>query len=134
MSDDTLRRGFEALDAIGALRRDPPAPSASAGPVQEEPFSTYSFDFDTRHTDSYWCQVMAAWNQIAAHAYLPGAMRWAEKYHPDRYHRVTSELPAEWERLWDANAPLDEFQVALDRWVAAHEELIGLFPVSRGTE
>ncbi len=55
--------------------------------------------------------------------------------HPlDRYHRVTSELPAAWGCLWDEAAPLDDFQAALDRWVAAHEELISLFPVTRGTE
>jgi hypothetical protein len=77
---------------------------------------------------------MAAWKQIAAHECLPGAMRWSEKHHPERYHRVTSELPAAWEELWDAHAPLERFQVVLDEWVVAHEELIELFPVTRGTE
>ncbi len=94
----------------------------------------YVFDYENRHADPYWQAAMDARRQIADHEYLPGAMQWAEKHHPDRYHRVTSELPAEWERLWDEAAPLDDFQAALDRWVAAHEELIGLFPVSRGIE
>ncbi len=133
MSQEVVKKALNALAAIGAVKREPyPPPQAS--PAQEEPFPTYCFDFDTRHTDPYWCRLMAAWRQIADHEYLPAAMQWAEKHHPDRYHRVTSELPTEWEHLWDANAPLDEFQAALDRWVAAHEELIGLFPVSRGTE
>ncbi len=133
MSEDVVKRALDALAAIGAVKREPyPPPQAS--PAQEEPFPTYCFDFDTRRTDPYWCRLMAAWKQIAAHQYLPGAMRWAEKHDPDRYHRATSELPAAWGCLWDEAAPLDDFQAALDRWVAAHEELISLFPVTRGTE
>ena len=134
MSQEGVKKALNALAAIGAVKREPSPPSTSAGPVQDEPSPTYAWDFGSRHSDPYWSKVMAAWRQIASHDYLPGAMRSAEKHHPDRYHRVTSELPAEWERLWDGAAPLDEFQAALDRWVAAHEELIGLFPVSRGTE
>ena len=61
-------------------------------------------------------------------------MAWAQKHHPDLYYRATRELSSEWERLWNLAAPLDEFQKALDRWVAAHEELIGLFPVTQGTK
>ena len=133
MSDDTLRRGFEALAAIGALRRQPSAPP-QAKPVQEEAVSAYCFDFDTRHTDPYWRKAMAAWKQIAALEHLPGGMAWAQKHHPALYRRATRELSGTWERLWDEAAPLDEFQAALDRWVQAHEELIGLFPVSRGPE
>ena len=129
-----MRRALDALAAIGAVKREPSPPSTSAGPVQDEPFPTYAWDFGSRHSDPYWSKVMAARRQIASHECLPGAMQWAEKHHPDRYHRVTSELPAEWERLWDANASLDDFQAAVDRWVAAHEELIGLFPVSRCQE
>ncbi len=133
MSQEVVKKALNALAAIGAVKREPyPPPQAS--PAQEEPFPTYCFDFDTRHTDPYWCRLMAAWRQIADQEYLPGAMQWAEKHHPDLYYRVTNELPAEWERLWDANASLDDFQAAVDRWVAAHEELIGLFPVPRGTE
>ena len=133
MRQEVVKKALNALAAIEAVKREPyPPPQAS--PAQEEPFPTYCFDFDTRHSYPYWSKVMAARRQIASHECLPGAMQWAEKHHPDRYHRVTSELPAEWERLWDANASLDDFQAAVDRWVAAHEELIGLFPVSRGTE
>lgn len=133
MSQEVVKKALNALAAIGAVKREP-SPPPQASPAQEEPFPTYCFDFDTRHTDPYWCRLMAAWRQVADHEYLPGAMQWAEKHHPDRYHRVTSELSAEWERLWDGTAPLDEFQAALDRWVADHEELIGLFPISRGKE
>ncbi len=129
-----MKRALDALAAIGAVKREPSPPSTSAGPMQDEPFPTYAWDFGGRDSDPYWCRLMAAWKQIAAHQYLPGAMRWAEKHDPDRYHRATSELSAEWERLWDGAAPLDEFQAALDRWEAAHEELIGLFLVSRGKE
>ena len=132
VNEQVMKRTFDALAAIGAVKRDPSPPST--GPVQDETFPTYAWDFGDRDGDPYWVRVMAAWRQIAAHEYLPGAMQWAEKQHPDRYHRVTSELPAEWELLWDGAAPLDEFQAALDRWVAAHKDLIGLCPVSRGTE
>lgn len=131
--DDTLRRGFEALDAIGCLRRESLAPP-QAKPAQEEPVSAYCFDFESRHSDPFWCKAMAAWKQIASHEYLPGAMQWAQKHHADLYHRLISELPAAWESLWDEGAPLDDFQAALDAWVGAHEELIGLFPITRGTK
>ncbi len=135
MSDDVLKRALDALAAIGALKEGDGASLERQAEVQvDDSFPTYAWDFDTRHTDPYWCKVMAAWRQIASHEYLPGAMQWAAKHHPNRYHHVTSELPAEWDRLWDEGAPLDEFQAALDRWVAAHEELLGLFPVSRGQE
>lgn len=133
VNEQVMKRTFDALAAIGAVKREP-YPSPQASPAQEEPFSTYCFDFDTRRSDPYWCRLMAAWRQIADHKYLPGAMQWAEKHHPNLHRRITRELPGEWERLWDANASLDVFQAALDRWVAAHEELIGLFPVTRGTE
>ncbi len=133
MSQEVVKKALNALAAIGAVKREPyPPPQAS--PAQEEPFPTYCFDFDTRHTDPYWCRLMAAWRQIADHEYLPGAMQWAAKHHADRYHDVTNELPAEWERLWDEGAPLIEFQAALDNWVRAHEELIGRYPVTQGTK
>ena len=133
MRQEVVKKALNALAAIEAVKREPyPPPQAS--PAQEEPFPTYCFDFDTRHSDPYWCRLMAAWRQIADHEYLPGAMKWAEKHRPDRYHRVTNELPAQWEGLWDAHAPLERFQVILDEWVVAHKELIDLFPVSRGTE
>ena len=118
MSQEVVRKALEALARINAVNRDPPPP--------------YSFDFDTRHTDPYWRKVMVAWQHITVHKYLPGAMQSAAKHHPDRYHHVTNELPAEWVKLWDEGAPLDAFQAALDRWVYAHEELIRLFPVSKG--
>ncbi len=123
MSEDVVKRALDALAAIGAVRREPYPTNSSAGPTQNETFPTYAWDFGDRHTDLYWVRVMAAWRQIASHAYLPGAMAWAARFHPDLYRRVISELPAEWERLWDEGAPLDEFQAALDRWVAAHEEM-----------
>ncbi len=136
--DDALRRGFKALEAIGCLRREPSAPPPSAPPqakpAEEEAVPTYSFNFESRHSDGYWIRAMAAWRQIAAHEHLPGAMQWAQKHHPDLHRRVTSELPGAWEQLWDAAAPLDDFQAALDAWVGAHEELIGLFPITRGTK
>ncbi len=134
MNEQVMKRTFDALAAIGAVKREPSPPSTSAGPAQDEPFSTYAWSYEASHTDPYWVRVMAAWEKIASHENLPGAMQWAEKHHPDRYHHVTNELPAEWEQLWDEGAPLIEFQAALDRWVRAHEELIGLFPVTRGTE
>ena len=132
VNEQVMKRTFDALGAIGAVKREPSPPSA--GPVQDETFPTYAWDFGDRDGDPYWVRVMAAWRQIAAHKHLPGAMAWTARFHPDLYRKVTSELPGEWEELWDANAPLDDFQAALDRWVAAHEGLIGLFPVSRGTE
>ena len=127
-----MKRTFDALAAIGAVKREPSPPSA--GPVEEEPFSTYCFDFETRHSDAYWRKAMRAWRQIAAHEHLPGAMQWAQKHHPDLHRRATRELSGAWEQLWDAAAPLDDFQAALDAWVGAHEELIGLFSITRGTK
>ena len=134
MRQEVVKKALNALAAIGAVKREPSPPSTSAGPVQDEPFPTYAWDFGSRHTDPYWSKVLAAWRQIASHDYLPGAMQWAQKHHPDRYHYLTTELPAAWERLWDAAAPLDDFQAALDAWVGAHEELIGLFPITQGTK
>lgn len=120
MSQEVVKKALEALARINALRRGL--------------LPAYSFDFKARHRDAHWHKAMRARRQIASHKYIPGAMQWAQKHHPKLYQRVTSELPAEWERLWDEGAPLDDFQAALDRWVSAHEELIGLFPISRGTE
>ena len=135
MNEQVMKRTFDALAAIGALKEGAGASLERHPAAQvDDSFPTYAWDFDTRHREAHWRKAMAALRQISAHKYIPGARQWAAKHHPDRYHRVTSELPAEWERLWDEGAPLDEFQAALDRWVAAHEELIGLFPVSRGTE
>ncbi len=134
MSEDVVKRALDALAAIGAVRREPYPTNSSTGPTQNETFPTYAWDFGDRHTDHYWVWVMAAWRKIASHEHLPGAMQWAQKHHPDLYHRLISELPAAWESLWDANAPLDDFQAALDAWVAAHAELIGLSPVTRGAK
>lgn len=135
MSEATGRRALEGLKAIGALKKgDGASLERQAAAQVDDSFPTYAWNSDTRHTDPYWVRLMAAWRQIAAHEYLPGAMAWTARFHPDLYRRDTSELPAEWERLWDEGAPLDDFQAALDRWVAAHEELIGLFLVSQATE
>ena len=133
MSQEVVKKALNALAAIGAVKQQSSAPP-QAKPAEEEAVPTYSFDFDARHSDPYWRKAMDAWRQIAALEYLPGGMQWAQKHHPDLHRRATRELSDEWGRLWDAGAPLDEFQVALDRWVQAHEELIGLFPITRGTK
>lgn len=131
MSEATERRALEGLKAIGALKEGAGASLERQAAAQvDDSFPTYAWDSYTRHSDPYWVRVMAAWRQIAAHKHLPGTMAWTARFHPDLYRRVTSELPGEWEELWDANAPLDVFQAALNRWVAAHAELIALFPVS----
>ncbi len=133
MSQEVVRKALNALAAIGAVKRQPSAPP-QAKLAQEEAVPTYCFNFDTRHSDLYWQAAMTAWRQIAALKHLPGGMAWGARFHPDLYRRATRELSAEWERLWDEAAPLDDFQAALDEWVVAHKELIDLYPVSRGTE
>jgi len=59
--------------------------------------------------------------------YPAGMVEWLERARPDLYEDLTSRIPAKIDRLWDAHAPLDEFQAALDRMAAAHREACQLY-------
>jgi hypothetical protein len=75
MSEEVVKKALNALAAIGVLKQRP-CPPPQASPAQEETFPIYSWDFRGRDKEPYWRKVMAAWRQIAAHEYLPGAMQW----------------------------------------------------------
>ena len=89
------------------------------------------FNCEARHRDPYWQAAMRAWRQIASQVSISGATRWAKRNRPDLYHKVTRELPAQWEHLWDSGAPIDQFQAALNCWVEGHKQLQELYVSTR---
>lgn len=95
------------------------APRATGGSSDE-------WNYETRWSDPYWQAAMDAWRRIAGHACLPGTMRWLRRANPWLYKRLMEDLPRQIDKLWDAGAPLDQFQDVLDRWVDAHSEACGL--------
>jgi hypothetical protein len=75
----------------------------------------------------YHARVEAALEAICRPDYLPGMILWLEKVDPGLYDRLTCTLPDQISRLWNAHAPLYEFQGVVDEWLASHSRACSLF-------
>ncbi len=119
------QRALEALDRAGCVK-----PLVRAADSLRAPAS-YVWVYEARDSDPYWVAAMAAWRRIAAHPYLPGAVRWVEKHQPALYRELMEELPGEIDRLWDSGVPIPRFQAVLNCWVEAHQKAVDLYSVRR---
>jgi hypothetical protein len=54
-------------------------------------------------------------------------LNWAREAHPALSDKIDVELVAQLNQLWANQAPLSEFQVALDELVRMHSEIGRLF-------
>lgn len=83
--------------------------------------------------DVYAERVQAVLRQIALPTYREGMIPWLETAHPGLYEELTSWIPDEISRLWSDHAPLDQFDAALDRLLAAHREGCRLYESSKSS-
>lgn len=90
--------------------------------LQPEPF-----DYATRDLDPYWKIAQAALDQIAAILFPEGVWEWLEHHQNALYTELQDSLPAEIDRLWDNSAPLQDFEIVLERWVNAHRDACKIF-------
>lgn len=102
MTNEIVERALAALEAAGCTRRIVPQPTR----------------------EDYHRLATAALRRIGAMPHLPAALRWLEHAHPDRYHELFHDLRDAIDALWDARAPLADFERALDAWVDAHQRAI----------
>ena len=82
------------------------------------------------HRDPFRQRVQAALAQISRPDYPDGMIAWLETGCSDLYRKLTNlseGYPAQIDRLWAEQAPLDKFQVALDRWLEAHQQVCNLY-------
>jgi len=56
-----------------------------------------------------------------------GALRYFRAVRPELARQLEVELWQQIEKLWDEDAPVEEFQEALDRWVQLHRDACDLF-------
>src|SRR3989442_273110 len=81
-----------------------------------------------RESDAdYHARVEAALQATCRADYPAGMVGWLENGDPALYEDLTIRLPDLIHRLWEAHAPLDEFQHIVDAWLAAHERACVLY-------
>ena len=81
-------------------------------------------------TSPYAQRMQAALTQISRPDYPDGMIAWLETGCSDLYRKLTNlseGYPAQIDRLWREQAPLDKFQGALDRWLEAHQQVCNLY-------
>jgi hypothetical protein len=85
----------------------------------------------TSHLEAdYHAAVEAALKAICRPDYEPGMILWLEKADPGLYDRLTCRLPDLISLLWNAHAPLGEFQRVVDEWLATHTRAYSMFHTS----
>ena len=119
--------GYSGCKERDGIRADVPSPAENVAPDT----NVYTFSYKARHDDPYWQAATAAWQRIAEHTHLPGAVRWLEKHQPALYRELMEELPGEIDRLWDSGVPIPRFQAVLNCWVEAHQKAVDLYSVRR---
>lgn len=80
----------------------------------------------SRQTD-YHDRVESTLKAICRPDYPPGMILWLETADPVLYDRLTCTLPDLISRLWDAHAPLSEFERAVVEWLSAHRKACVFF-------
>ncbi|MDA2912981.1 hypothetical protein MYX77_03300 [Acidobacteriia bacterium AH_259_A11_L15] len=71
--------------------------------------------------DPYAERMQAALRAICRPNYPEGMALWLKTAHPELYAELMEYLPDEINRLWDARAPLAEFDAVLARMVKTHQ-------------
>jgi hypothetical protein len=70
--------------------------------------------------DAYGERLGNAMQSLASPEYPAGMIVWLGDACPILYTELTERLPDKIQRLWEAQAPLDEFERVLDLWKEAH--------------
>jgi hypothetical protein len=60
----------------------------------------------------------------------PGTILWLDKNAPSLYEALTIRLPDEISRLWDARAPIEQFDAALRDLAETHRQAVALYRAS----
>ena len=82
--------------------------------------------------DPYAERMQAALRKINSPAYPAGMIQWLKKAEPELYKSLTERLPDEIQRLWEAHAPLEQFEEALARLVSQHRRASAIIqPISQ---
>ncbi len=89
------------------------------------PVARHNF-IESNDTD-YHARVETALGVICRPDYPPGMILWLETADSDLYDRLTCRLPNLISGLWNAHAPLNEFQTVVDEWLNSHERACTLF-------
>jgi hypothetical protein len=69
--------------------------------------------------DAYAKRLRALMQPIRSPDYPGGMIPWLDDACPILYTELTERLPKEMQRLWEARAPLDEFERVVDLWMEA---------------
>jgi acetoacetate decarboxylase len=81
----------------------------------------------TLSATDYHARVEATLQAVCRPDYQAGIIPWLEQGNPALYEDLTSRLPDLIHRLWEAQAPLEEFQRVVDEWLAAHRRACDLY-------
>lgn len=77
--------------------------------------------------DPYAERMQAAIRAVCRPDYPAGMVPWLAEHEPALYEELTGRLRDEINWLWDAHAPIEEFQRVLDAWIEAHRQGCALY-------
>ncbi len=78
--------------------------------------------------------MRAALHEINQPESPAGMILWLGEAHPDLYDELTEWLPDEIHRLWEAHAPLQQFEETLARLVSEHQRAVALYRACLATQ
>ena len=81
----------------------------------------------TRPAADYHARVEAALQAVCRPDYQVGLIPWLQKGNGTLYEDLTSRLPDLIHRLWEAHAPVEEFQRVVDEWLTTHRRACELY-------
>ena len=84
------------------------------------------------NSNPYADRMRAAWCEINRSHHPAGMIVWLGGTHTDLYKKLTGYLPDKIQRLWEARAPLSDFEAACTELVECHRSAVELFRRHRG--
>jgi hypothetical protein len=81
----------------------------------------------------YHARVEAALDAICRSEYPSGMILWLERADHSLYDSLTCSLPNLISRLWNARAPLNQFERVMDEWLAVYTRACVLFVSQKTT-
>jgi len=117
--------GFVGMaPAHSYITRDSKAPS---GRTSEGHQSNSQVASDGIASDPYAERLGAAMREVGRPDYPAGLIPWLGETNPRLYAELTERLPEDIQRLWEAHAPLEQFEKVLAHLLDAHRSACAVY-------
>jgi hypothetical protein len=111
-----VERAVRALATLNHWREQTRPSTISVNPTRR-----------VRRLDFYEWRMGVALEQLSHPDYPAGVIQWLAAFSPALHQELTSRLPNKIQRLWEARAPIPDFEAACTELIECHRSAIELF-------